>query len=682
MKWLITILIQIPILLLAQDFPKKEIDLSQLADELFAVPDQDLNYEELYENMAQLLSHPINLNQATEEDLRILNILSESQIKNLLQHRKENGNLISVYELQAIAGFDPTTIARLTPFVEVSDPGQRVDMPLLKRMLKEDNNYFITRYERTLESKQGFKPEVEDARRYQGSPDRLYFRFRTSKPGDFSIGFTSEKDAGEKIKWNPANKYYGFDYWSFHMQLQNKGRLKNLVLGDFQNQFGQGLLLGNSFGLGKGSETITTTRRSNLGFMPYTSVNEASYMRGAAATVGVTTNLYLSVFISHTYRDASVTTDTTNATIASFQSTGLHRNRRELTTRKKITEIYYGGVVQYKINNLDCGIVFTSLEFSTPVVRTRSVYNQFTFRGKENTNTGLYINYNLQNFTLYSEIAKTLSGGWGLLIGTLGSLSPQLDVAIQYRKYERDFRTFYSNPFAESSIPQNETGLYWGWKYRINRQYTIAGYTDLFRFPWLRYQSYVPSTGHEWLLRFSYMPSRHVTLYTQFREEKKVRNLSEAKDNLFYTATGTKRNYWLSADYKIHPKVKLKTRAQFSTYKISRIFTKGMAIYQDINLDLGRFTISGRYALFDTDDYENRQYAYENNVWLAYSLPAYYGVGVRHHILAEYTFSRHLRIWLRYAQYRYTDRDTIGSGLDMINGNTKTDLTIQIRWKI
>src|SRR5687768_9192313 len=90
----------------AQEFPRGEVDISQIADELFAQPDMDLNYEDLYENLAQLLSNPIQLNRATAEELRFLKVLSELQIKNLLKYREETEGFISIYELQAIPGFE------------------------------------------------------------------------------------------------------------------------------------------------------------------------------------------------------------------------------------------------------------------------------------------------------------------------------------------------------------------------------------------------------------------------------------------------------------------------------------------------------------------------------------------------------------------------------------------------
>jgi hypothetical protein len=38
-------------------------------------------------------------------------------------------------------------------------------------------------------------------------------------------------------------------------------------------------------------------------------------------------------------------------------------------------------------------------------------------------------------------------------------------------------------------------------------------------------------------------------------------------------------------------------------------------------------------------------------------------------------------MWFRIAQTWYADKDEIGTGLDLIEGNKKTDIKIQLRWK-
>lgn len=151
---------------------------------------------------------------------------------------------------------------------------------------------------------------------------------------------------------------------------------------------------------------------------------------------------------------------------------------------------------------------------------------------------------------------------------------------------------------------------------------------------------------------------------------------------LYETAEGIKRNYWINFDYPVSDNIKMKTRAQFSTYDFDNASTKGMTILQDISVDFGKLSLVGRYAIFDTEDYDNRQYVYERDVWLAYSLPAYSGNGIRNYIMAEYSFTKKFTVWIRYSHTRYTDRDVIGSGADTITGKEKNDIRIQMRIKL
>lgn len=683
MKQALTILILLilaPTFLPAQDYPQKDVNLEVLADEIFGFQDLDLNYQELYENMALLLANKINLNVANAEELRFLNLLTEEQVQSLITYRTEIGPLLTVYELQAVPGFDLNTINKIISFVKVQN---EASVTLLKRVLTEENNYLIVRYHQTFETKKGFKNTELPARQFKGDDGDLYMRFRVSKPGDFSLGLTLEKDAGEQIIWVPSSKQYGFDFISTHAQVMNKGSLKNFIIGDYQTQFAQGLLLGGSFGYGKGSEAVMTVRRSNLGFLPYTSSNETGYKRGAAATIELGRNLFLSGFYSNALRDATINADTLdeNSSASSFQTTGLHRNEYELATRHKIREQNYGAVLNFRKGRIDAGIIFNELRYSLPVNRDLRPYNQFTFQGTRVTNAGAFVNYTFHNFTLFTEAAQTLGEGYGLTVGLLGSLTPKLDIALHIRNYQRSFYSTYSNAFSENSIPQNELGTYWGWKYRWNKKFSASGYMDFFRFPWLRYRSYAPSNGHEWLVRFNYQPSRNVMIFIQAREESKTRNGSNPETNLYETFPGTKRNYWVNVDYPISDKITMKTRAQFSTYDFDQTLSRGMAVLQDISIDLGRLSLIGRYAIFDTEDYDNRQYVYERDVWLAYSLPAYDGKGVRNYLVVEYNFTRKFTVWFRFAHTRYTDRDEMGSGSDTISGNERNDLRIQTRMK-
>jgi hypothetical protein len=663
---------------------RKNVDIDKLIDEILAIQDEDINYEDLYENLLQLYTNQADLNLISAEQLRSLYVLKEQQIQAFLNYREEAGPFLSEYELQNIEGFTPEVINQLLPFVTVQDPAGTIDKSFWRRVLHEKNNFLILRIDRTLEDKKGYLRSTPESSRYSGSPERLYSRFQVRRPGDFSFGFTAEKDAGEQWRWAPAQKQFGPDFLSFHGQVLNKGKIKNLIVGDFQAQFGQGLVLGSAFGIGKNAEAVNTIRRGNLGFLPYTSAYEARYLRGLALTYAVTPNVFVNVMASSQWRDGRIQQDTTSESselISSFQITGFHRTPSERAGRSTVLEKNLAAVLNYRNKSWDAGLLLHYTHFNVPVQRTPNLYNQYYFEGNQNTNAGFFLNYSWNNFAFFSEGAQTVNHGMGLIAGLLGSVTSTLDVSLLFRKYDRDFITFYSNALSENTTPQNENGIYWGWKYMPSKKYSFTGYVDLFRFPWLRYRSYTLSNGNEWLLRMNYRPSRNITLFAQVREEVKVRN-STSTDNLYRTAPGIRRNYWINADYDVTPSLSLRTRAQFSRYELANTATHGMVLLQDITWRWRNLTLSARYALFDTDDYDNRIYIYERDVWLAFSFPAYYGVGIRNYVLLQYRITKKIDVWLRWAQTRYTDRDRIGSGTETIEGNVKNDFKIQTRIRL
>ncbi len=667
----------------AQQPPQSALDIEQFIEEIFAVQNGAVSSDELFETLLLFYSDPIDLNNTTTEELRSLFILSENQLRSFINYQEKNGRFLSLYELQAIPDFDLITINKLLPFVTVRDHGLISDnRSLIKRMLSEPNNYLLIRYEETLENKAGFKAKNDSTpAAYLGGSGKYYTRFRASHSRDFSIGFTAEKDAGEQLKWNSETKQYGADFYSGHIQVQNQGRLKNIVIGDYQIQFGQSLIFGSGFNVGKGAETITTVRRSNVGIRPYTSVIETNFFRGGATTIELNKNTEATVFYSRLNQDASQS-DTLNF-ISSIQQSGFHRTRTELSNKNTITEQNYGGTLLYNhpSRNFSIGsnILFTDL--SKPLIRADRVYNRFEFSGSNNYTTSLFADWNWQNFSLFGEFSRSESGGLGGLFGLIGSLSPKIETSILLRNYEKDFHTFYGNAFGESTRNINESGWYWGLKYTHSRQWLFTAYFDSFKFPWLRAGINAPSTGYEYLGRITYRPTREIVIYAQLREQSRADNPSANEQDavIRFPVEGIKRNYLVNFDYPATENISFKTRVQWSSYDFNSTLTEGYAVWQDVNLSYRKFKLSGRMALFDTDDFENAQYAFERDVLYAFSVPAYNGLGTRQYILLQYSPTKKLTFWLKYARTSFRNRDSIGSGNELINGNKRTDIRGQVR---
>lgn len=678
----------------AQEPMRKEIDIDLFVQELFQVQDEDINYEDLYELLFQLYRNRLDLNAASREELQNLYILSELQINQLSRHIQLNGRLLSLYELQAIPSFDKQTIDRLLPFVSVDElPSTADNRGLWKRMLEERNHYFIFRTERVLEDRNGYTQAEPNSsgqlpQRYLGDPFKLYGRYRWSRPKDFSLGFTFEKDPGEVLEWRPETRKYGFDFLSYHYQLYNQGRWKALALGDYNINFGQGLVFSPGFASGKGGEAVATVKRNGLGIRPYTSVLEFNYFRGGAATYRLHQQVEVTAFYSRRYTSGSLRSDSLDdgaveEAVASLLITGFHRTPNEMTRRATILQQDFGGNLQAfsKDKSLQVGVNFLETRYDRPVDRELQVYNQFDFKGTRNPLVSGYFSKVIQNYNFFGEVAKAFAGGNAWVIGMIASLSTKVDFAMVARQYDKDYYSIYGNAFGERSRNANEEGVYMGIKVKPNRKWTFNAYADHFRSPWLAFVTDAPSFGSEYLGRVAWTPKRGVQVYGQFREETKGRNLRNNTTPLDIVVPTRRRNMLINLDWKLDDEISLRSRVQGGDFTQLNQMTKGYALVQDLVYEKGKFTISTRYAVFQTDDFETRQYVYEKDVLYAFSFPAYFGRGTRYYAMVRYSASRRLDFWIRWSRTTYRDRDEIGSGLELIEGNTRSDIKVQLRYR-
>ena len=655
-------------------------------------------YEDLYETLLQYYQTPIDLNTATREELRGLLLLNENQITTLLRHREANGALLSVYELQSIEGYDLRTITRILPFVSVLSGDLNASRGTLRqRIAAENNNALFLRYERVLQQRQGYTPPTiyqgQPTTRYLGSPDKMLIRYRVSHTKDFSLGFSLEKDAGEPLTWNPKNGQFGADYVSAHLLLQERGRLKSLALGDYQLQFGQGLLLSSGLSVGKGAETITTLRRSSVGIRAYSSLLENSFFRGGAATYQVAPTVQATAFVSYKNVDANL--QQSRDSLAQFDEftsgllyTGFHRTASEIANRHQLAETVGGGNVGYTSpdGNLAVGATGVFTHYGTPLLKRPEPYNKFEFSGKENLALSLSYSYVWRNLLLFGETARSTGGGLGTVNGVLASLGSAVDAALLVRHYDADFHTLYGNAFGENTRNSNETGVYLGLKVRPVARWEISAYYDQFRFPWLRYRASAPTHGHDALVRVAYSPTKTSLLYAQLRQRLKPRDLPAGPDSRPVPLPGEQLRQSLLLYYNTAPTLQLELRTRLQASRLrddpGLPWRRGYVLAQDVGYQFNRaLKLTARYALFDADDFDTRQYVYEQDVLLAVSVPALYGQGTRIYGIAEIRLNRALTLWLRYAETRYRHQDVVGTGLEAIAGQLRSEVKAQLRVK-
>lgn len=701
--------ITVPAVYFAQDTTVlQKADDSQIQQQLENIAEATENEEADYTNLLDALlyykEHPINLNKATKEDLQELQLLSDIEINNLLSHIKKYGKLITIYELQGIAGFDLQTIQRILPYVRVSDNFSSSHFSM-KEMFKNGQNMVMFRYGRIIEQQKGFT-NIDSAAlfksknsRYIGSPDKLYLRYRFTYGTNVSWGFTADKDQGE-LFWKKnqrfnydwyekglrGNQKSGFDFYSAHFFVRNIRFVKSFAIGDYQATFGQGLTMWSGLAFGK-SAMIMNVKKSATGLRPYTSVNESLFLRGAATTISIK-RIEATAFVSHKKIDGNIS-DTLEtgeiAAISSLQETGYHSTYGEVEDKHSITQTIYGGNVSYKGKIFSVGITGAQYILSAPLNRNLSFYNQFEFASKQNTNIGFDYNLVYKNFNFFGEQAMSANGGMAFLNGCIVSLDPKLAITILHRNYQYNYQNLMSNSFSENSISANEKGLFIGATIKPLNTITLTTYFDRFEFPWLKYQVNAPSNGFDYLAQINYTPNKKFDAYFRIRSRTKFKNTREDIDDIDFIVPVKQTNYRFNISYTILPSLKLKNRIELIDYKYDKASTnKGFVIYQDLVYKKLSFPVSVtlRYALFQTDNYDTRIYAYENDMIGAYSIPSYYYKGSRFYVLLNYDITRRIEIWLRYSQTVYDGKKVISEGsLTQINGNTKSEIKAQLRIK-
>ena len=110
------LLLLIPILISAQDPAVETIFENAPENE-----QENIDDDHYLQQLDFYRRRPLNLNTATELEIAALNILHELQLKNFISYRRLMGNFISIYELQAIPGWNLDVISRIRPFVTVAE---------------------------------------------------------------------------------------------------------------------------------------------------------------------------------------------------------------------------------------------------------------------------------------------------------------------------------------------------------------------------------------------------------------------------------------------------------------------------------------------------------------------------------------------------------------------------------
>lgn len=660
--------------------------LNSKLEEIAEQTEEQMDYTDLLEDIYYFLENPLNLNFASFTQMKKLIFLSELQIHKIIEYRNVYGPFVTLYELMAIDGFDQELISFLEPLVSVDPEKPRISFKM-KNIVKYGRNDLFLRYSRVLEKQAGYA-NVSDSMKYAnpgsyflGNPDKYYLRYGFNYFNKIRLGITAEKDPGEEFfKGSQPN---GFDFYSGFVSVSEMRALEQLIIGDYQLEFGQGLTLWSGLSFGKSPDAIGVIKNQRR-VRPNTSVNENRYMRGTAVTFSLH-NFKISGFFSSKKIDGNIATKDSISQeeqfVTSLQETGYHRTPNEIDKKNTVHETLYGANVRYRKGKFQIGATSFKTLFDKPLQLPDQLYLKYNFQGKGNFNYGVDLNFIVKRFNIFAEASGSENGGKAYLAGFQASLHPSVTLSAYYRNFGIKYQNLYSNAIAENTNNQNEKGMFAGLLVYLHRNWTFRGYSDLFSSPWLRYRIDSPSRGAEYLAQIDYHPYKRMEMYLRYRYKQKQLNETE---NLIMAKTGEthKESIRFFISYKASSTVTLKNRIEFLTYDKPEATTQnGFIIYQDINYNPAAkpYNVSLRYALFDTDSYDERIYAYENDLLYVFSIPAYYYKGSRFYVMLKYEISENIDFWLRLSQTYYSNKTTISNGTTKIDGNTYSEIKAQLK---
>lgn len=598
--------------------------------------------EEVLERMERMTgnSRP-NLNDLSYEEAVNCLQLTDYQYYKLQLYKEDFGQLYSFYELCAIEGFTEADMRRLSAVADIAPPPK--SCPAFRDLVKSSKTVFWLRYGQVLERQAGYDTSL--ANHYDGSPMHLQFRYDYSVSSRFGIRFAGEKDPGESF-FRGAQKY-GFDHYSGAVYIRDIRCVKQAVAGDYRLNFGQGLVLGSSMMSGKGAG-VSAFRRFGEGVRPVATTNESQMFRGLAFMLG-----------DSRWSGGGFAGFVTESALSAF-----------------------GGSLAYRGARFSAGTQFVSYGESSDSAKTKDRWVSFFHPKDINASVSYQLVAGRQLF--FGEMAVDGRGHPAVLQAAYIPVAPVFQVATLVRFYATGYHSPMGSGFRVSSGECGEFGCYTTGHLVLSRNVEADLFCDYYRLLWLSYLTDKPAQGMDAGIALTCRLPRRSEITVRYRWKSKSKN--EGEDAYLHRLQEQSRHrfrvQWNASPF---PFLKTKTEISMAFNKESGAtqWRKGLLMYQDLALTLPKPQLSFhlRVAYFDTDSYDERMYAYENDVYYAFTVGSYYYQGMRAYLLLRYKI-RKFSVWLRLSQTHYLNRREVGSGLTKIDKPHKTELKVQCMVRI
>jgi len=600
-----------------------------IAEELAADESDPETATIFIEQLHELSENPVRINSADVSELARLFFITDFQINSLIDHIKESGDIVSIYEIASVPGFDRQLTEMMMPFISLSK--------------KENNNPGKWKFRNNFLTNIIIKPGESDTSSL-GSAWKILSKYKFSF-GSFSGGITIEKDAGEKFF--PGPQCYP-DFISGNLTHTGKGLVKKIILGDYSARFGQGTNVNSRMRTGF-SLTSSGYMSGRNEVRPYTSTDENNFFRGVAAEFSIR-NLGFSLFYSKNAVDATLATsaDSTEKYVVNFYGTGLHNSSLLMSKKDALNETFYGINVNYNISSVRFGLTWTENSFSLPLnLKSSNPEDLYGYEGMHNNVYSVYYNSVINRILLFGEVSADKSWNFAFVQGFTVRPADRLSINILYRNYSPGFISLHACGPGSSTSTGNEHGLLGNFIFEAAKYLFINAGFDITSFPWLKYRCSYPSIAKRKEIRVKYIPSDKFSFEMLYNYRF---SMTDMKDDTGIPGMAelTARTFKGIVKYSPVEYLNLTTRIDYKI--LEETGSKGMLMLQDINYRFRQIpvTLWFRHCIFSTDDWNSRLFTWENDLLYSFSIPALSGKGSRNYLMIKWEIADMAELRIKY----------------------------------
>lgn len=618
-------------------------------EDLLEVESESAKPEERLAQIEYLLDHPLDPNLAKLGELEDIPYLSPALAREIIREREKRGRFKNLEDLLKVKGMKRDTWLKISPFFRIK---RRVQMPTAGLRFR-------------LGTKRP-KPRGILEGNYTGNPLEVYTRGRIKFGNRLEVGFLTEKDSGERRI---------DDLLSSYIYLQQPP--VKLILGNYQAQFAQGLVLWTGYSSYKGEEVTRTAKRKGKGLIPYTSTYQLYSLNGLGLRLSWRA-MEVFAFLSERKLDANITED---GYASSIYQSGYHRTQSEEDKRERLKERIYGfRIAGNPISSLKLGSTLYLSQYSPRLFSPDYERKKFALRGEEKRVGGFDLDAYLGDINIFGELVIS-QGSPAWILGT--QLEEEaVEATVAYRHYPPSFVNLYSGGFADSQ-PTNEKGFYLGLRLKLLSKTELRFYLDQFRHPWRGYYQVMPWEGEKYLilLKRRILRGFDLSLRGTVSKGEVATEISDRFGNKrSVNQEAIKRSLRLQTEWKPSGGTSFRQRwERLWVIRPNNKREKGNLLRLDFALrqqETGRF--GGGVLFFKTDSYDSRIWIYERGLpGDIHSLPLF-GEGRRLYLWGGVRPFASLFISLKCSHTLFWGEEKTGTGYEERRGNTTREIGLQV----